>query len=285
MSGDAQAQFVVPAGALPIAATTTVTVAGIISQHYRITSQPLKQGFMNVLQDLKPLLPSKGGKIHVFLEGLGDTELTYNPKVGRIYGLTKWYRETKARVGDYVSIQFPGPSKSYYFSLIRQVITDLQFESKRKESVPKYWQAISDRFLFVGKGGEYQVIGKLLELSQEVYVPVVDRGGVDALIRFPNGSYKEIQVKTRSKKDGGEIFDTHMAVRPTLFVVLHISETDDFWILPSEVFYDNRSKSSSVEKNKDMRLVLTEARKKELHPYHNNWYLLKEAETLGQDPR
>src|SRR6267143_4836494 len=110
MSSDDELQgtFSTPLGvitvgpAAPVSFGTTL-IPGMVSQHYRITSQPLKQGFMNVLQDLKPILPSKGGKVHAFLEGLGETDLTYNPKVGRIYGLTRWYRETKARVGDYVS--------------------------------------------------------------------------------------------------------------------------------------------------------------------------------------
>jgi hypothetical protein len=53
--------------------------------------------------------------------------------------------------------------------------------------------------LIVGKGGEYHVIGRLLEKRLEIYSPVADIGGIDAIIRFPNGGTKEVQVKTRTR--------------------------------------------------------------------------------------
>ncbi len=133
-------------------------------------------------------------------------------------------------------------------------------------------QPASESSQIVGKGGEYGVIGRLVEKKLEVYTPVADIGGIDAIIRLPDGSTKEVQVKTRSRTtDRGEVFQVRAEKRPNYFIVLHIAETNDFWILPSDVYYKKATKSKG-----DMQLILTETRKKELakEGYYNNWYLL-----------
>jgi hypothetical protein len=56
-------------------------------------------------------------------------------------------------------------------------------------------------------------------------------------------------------------------------MVLHIADTNDFWILPSEVLYKKATKPGGR-----MLLILTEPMKKKLaaEGYHNNWFPFKE---------
>ena len=50
------------------------------------------------------------------------------------------------------------------------------------------------------------------------------------------------------------MFQTRAEKRENFYIVLHIAETNDFWILPSEVFYKKGSKAGG-----DMQLSLTKA--------------------------
>ena len=50
-----------------------------------------------------------------------------------------------------------------------------------------------------GKRIEYWLIGKMLKEGLDVYVPLVDDFGVDAVIRKPDGTFIEAQLKARSK--------------------------------------------------------------------------------------
>ncbi len=56
-----------------------------------------------------------------------------------------------------------------------------------------------------GKRMEYWIIGKMLKEGLDVYVPLVDDIGIDAVIRKPDNTFIEIQIKARSKdvKFGG----------------------------------------------------------------------------------
>ncbi len=240
---------------------------------YKVTSMPLEKGFLNVLQRLKPIFPKESTKITVNLEGLGETQLAFDAKNGRIYGLTKWYRERGVRPGHIITIEVVEPFKKYAFSTFEPPAGFEKKEQTVKARLTKVRprQPASESSILVGKGGEYHVIGRLAEMGLEVYLPVADVSGVDALVRLPNGlGYKEIQVKTSSKGER-PVFQPRIERRKNLYMVLHIAETNDFWILPSEVFYKNATKAGGK-----MQLILTESKKKELHQYYNNWFLLKE---------
>ncbi len=53
---------------------------------------PIKKGFIHVLQDMREMFPRVSGKITVQLEGLGETNLRFDAKNNRVYGLTKRFR-------------------------------------------------------------------------------------------------------------------------------------------------------------------------------------------------
>ena len=50
-----------------------------------------------------------------------------------------------------------------------------------------------------GKRMEYFVISRMLEQGLDVYTPLIDDFGIDAVVRKKNGSFVELQIKARSK--------------------------------------------------------------------------------------
>lgn len=51
-----------------------------------------------------------------------------------------------------------------------------------------------------GKRMEYYLIGQMLREGLDVYVPLVDDHGVDAVVKREDGSFIEIQIKARSSE-------------------------------------------------------------------------------------
>jgi hypothetical protein len=45
---------------------------------------------------------------------------------------------------------------------------------------------------------EFWIIGKMLRQNLDVYIPLVDDRGVDAIIRRDTGTFAEVQIKARS---------------------------------------------------------------------------------------
>ena len=46
---------------------------------------------------------------------------------------------------------------------------------------------------------EFVIIAEMLSEGLDVYTPLIDDNGIDAVVRKPDGSFVEIQIKTRSK--------------------------------------------------------------------------------------
>ena len=51
-----------------------------------------------------------------------------------------------------------------------------------------------------GKRIEHFLIGQMLKEGLDVYLPVVDDKGIDAVVRRPDGTFVEVQIKARSKE-------------------------------------------------------------------------------------
>jgi len=129
-----------------------------------------------------------------------------------------------------------------------------------------------------GKQGELRVIGELLKQGFDIYLPLVDIGGIDCIIRTEVG-YKEIQIKTREKISTSLLFDVKkFEPRNNFFIVCHyINEPDIYWVLPSKVFKENARNMRTVNR---LRIILgsenSEMRRK-LHIYRNNFFQLREG--------
>jgi hypothetical protein len=127
-----------------------------------------------------------------------------------------------------------------------------------------------------GKEGELAVMGELLKHGFKVYVPMVDVGGIDCIIKSASG-YKEIQVKTRSEQSKHVLFD--VATLPkglkTYIICYSQKEPNDYWIIPTPVF---RRYAHYLKDYNRHRLILgnegSRIRQK-LQKYRNNFGQLK----------
>ncbi len=120
------------------------------------------------------------------------------------------------------------------------------------------------------------VIGELLRRGFDVYVPAVDIGGIDCIIKTSSG-YKEIQIKTREEAKL-LLFDVkEFTPRDNFFIVCYnLKEPDIFWVILSKIFKEN---SQYLKKFKRYRLILGDEDSKmrrRLQFYRNNFFQLKE---------
>lgn len=131
----------------------------------------------------------------------------------------------------------------------------------------------------LGKRGEYSVIGKLLEMNCDVYVPIVDVENIDCIIRDEKGEYNEIQIKTRTmpedKSYKNPCFDVHtMKPRKNFYVIGHIDGTLDYWVIPSRIYL--KSATTVRFKGKIIsRLTMSDKKMFDLRKYKNNFEQLK----------
>lgn len=92
-----------------------------------------------------------------------------------------------------------------------------------------------------GKRIEYFVIGRMLKENLDVFVPLVDDDGIDAIVYRPDGSTALIQIKARSKdvKFGQAAYFSsidHPTMRPDYWFVFYSERMDKTWIMTSREF-------------------------------------------------
>ncbi len=91
-----------------------------------------------------------------------------------------------------------------------------------------------------GKRIEYYVIGLMLKEGLDVFLPMVDDNGIDAVIRKPDGSFVEVQIKARSKdiRFGSAAFFSAISheYRRNYWFVFYSERMDKLWILSSKEF-------------------------------------------------
>lgn len=92
-----------------------------------------------------------------------------------------------------------------------------------------------------GRRMEYWLIGQMLREGLDVYVPLVDDFGIDAVIRKQDNHFIEVQIKARSRtvKDGdAALFAAidHPRIRHNYYFVFYSERLDAIWIMSSEHF-------------------------------------------------
>lgn len=91
-----------------------------------------------------------------------------------------------------------------------------------------------------GKRMEYWIIGKMIRDGLDVYVPLVDDMGIDAIVRKPDGSFGEVQIKARSKNvipgDAALFAAMPHEFRDNYWFVFYSERMDTMWIMTSEEF-------------------------------------------------
>lgn len=93
-----------------------------------------------------------------------------------------------------------------------------------------------------GKRMEYYVLGLMLKEGIDLYVPLVDDFGIDAVIRKPDGTFIELQIKARSNDvvfgDAALFAAITHEIRPNYYFLFYSARLEKTWILSSEEFCD-----------------------------------------------
>lgn len=103
-----------------------------------------------------------------------------------------------------------------------------------------------------GKRMEQYLIGQMLKEGLDVYLPVVDDMGIDAVVRRPDGTFVEVQIKARSKTvnpgDAALFAAITHEYRPNYWFVFYserLGENGTMWIMSSAEFiaesYQNKT--------------------------------------------
>lgn len=91
-----------------------------------------------------------------------------------------------------------------------------------------------------GKRIEYYVIGLMLKQGLDVYLPMVDDDAIDAVIKKPDGTFVEVQIKARSEHvvfgDGALFAAIPHNYRKNYWFVFYSERMNKTWILSSQEF-------------------------------------------------
>jgi hypothetical protein len=109
-----------------------------------------------------------------------------------------------------------------------------------------------------GKRIEYWIIGLMLKEGLDVYVPLVDDFGVDAIIRKDDGTIFEVQIKARSNDvimgDAALFAAMTHEPRKNYYFVFYSERLDAIWIMSSKDFI-TESVQNKTGKNKGKRSI------------------------------
>lgn len=130
-----------------------------------------------------------------------------------------------------------------------------------------------------GKRMEYYVLGLMLKEGIDLYVPLVDDFGIDAIIRRPDGTFIELQIKARSNDvifgDAALFAAINHEVRPNYYFLFYSSRLEKTWIMSSEEFC-KESVLNKTGKNKGKRSIWFNGKSKvtkteHAHPKFNKY--------------
>jgi len=114
---------------------------------------------------------------------------------------------------------------------------------------------------------EYWIIGRMLKEGLDVYVPLVDDFGIDAVIRKRDNEFIEVQIKARSASvvDGdAALFAAmvHPQVRENYYFVFYAERLDTMWIMSSKEFVQ-QAVQNKTGKNVGKRSIWFNGRRKD----------------------
>jgi len=109
-----------------------------------------------------------------------------------------------------------------------------------------------------GKRIEYYIIGLMLKEGLDVYMPLVDDDAIDAVVKKPDGSFVEVQIKARSKDvkfgDAALFAALRHEYRKNYWFVFYSERLDKTWILSSKEFI-KESNQNKTGKNIGIRSI------------------------------
>ncbi len=138
-----------------------------------------------------------------------------------------------------------------------------------------------------GKLAEFSVFSKLLGDGANLYLPVIDLEGVDAIVRKKDGTCVDIQVKSTQAGWAFAVWfsDEYGEERLKTFFIVCVDMTEqppETWILPSKIFKEYATEVRRAEGYRQYRLDLWHSSKKHgnrprkeiLQEYREAWELL-----------
>ncbi len=100
-----------------------------------------------------------------------------------------------------------------------------------------------------GKRIEYYVIGLMLKEGLDVFLPMVDDDAIDAIIKKPDGTFVEIQIKARSKHvsfgDAALFAAIPHEYRSNYWFIFYSERINKIWILSSKEFIKEASQNKN----------------------------------------
>ena len=107
----------------------------------------------------------------------------------------------------------------------------------------------------------------MLKEGIDVYMPLIDDNGIDAVVRRPDGTFVEVQIKARSNDvipGDAALFAaiTHHEHRPNYYFIFYSSRLDMFWIMSSAEFIKEASQNKTG-KNAGKRSIWFNGKKKD----------------------
>jgi hypothetical protein len=143
-----------------------------------------------------------------------------------------------------------------------------------------------------GKRIEYYIVGLMLKQGLDVYMPLVDDDAIDAVVKKPNGSFVEVQIKARSrtvKFGDAALFAglTHES-RYNYWFIFYSERMDAIWIMSSKEFVQE-SVQNKTGGNIGKRSVWfngknTKAQTEHVKPQFEKYLVSDFSRILSEDP-
>lgn len=118
---------------------------------------------------------------------------------------------------------------------------------------------------------EYWIVGLMLKEGLDVYMPLVDDFGIDAVIRKPNGEFIELQIKARSKDvtfgDAALFAAITHEIRKNYYFLFYSERMESMWLLSSKEFIQE-STQNKTGKNQGKRSIWFNGKNTKLQKEH-----------------
>lgn len=116
-----------------------------------------------------------------------------------------------------------------------------------------------------GKRIEYWIVGLMLKEGIDVYIPLVDDNGIDAVIRKEDGTFIEVQIKATSNTVAMGTAALFAAItheyRKNYYFIFYSERLDTFWIMSSDEFI-KESRQNKTGKNIGKRSIWFNGKRK-----------------------
>ena len=143
-----------------------------------------------------------------------------------------------------------------------------------------------------GKRIEYYVVGLMLKVGLDVYLPLVDDDAIDAVVKRPDGRFVEVQIKARSETvgfgDAALFAAMKHELRQNYWFVFYSERMDTMWIMSSNEFivagHQNRNGKYSGSRSIWFNGKNTRAQTEHVKPRYQKYVATSFRRILEDDP-